>query len=198
MVKLDTLVTEHLAARLLQPERLMFTLTALTGRRTDRQAALDNRIAALTSEAEVADDKLRRLYKLVEKGLAQLDDVLKDRIEALQTSREIALAARDRARSASRPTHDISPATVDKFARAMREKLSAGEVPFRKAYIRSIVDRIEVDDRCIRIMGRKDVLEQAVLAEGSGAAPMVHSFVPKWRTGKDSNPRSPSSSVVRS
>ncbi len=76
---------------------------------------------------------------------------------------------------------------MDRFARAMREKLSSGEIPFRKAYIRSIVDRIEVDDRCIRIMGRKDVLEQAVLAEGGGAAPMVHSFVPKWRTRQDSN-----------
>ncbi len=71
--------------------------------------------------------------------------------------------------------------------RDMREKLSSGEIPFRKAYIRSIVDRIEVDDRCIRIMGRKDVLEQAVLAEGGTAAPMVHSFVPKWRTRQDSN-----------
>lgn len=108
-----------------------------------------------------------------------------DRIKALQTSREIALAALDRARSASRPTHDVSPATVDRFARAMREKLSSGEIPFRKAYIRSIVDRIEVDDRCIRIMGRKNVLEQAVLAEGGTAAPMVHIFVPKWRTGQD-------------
>ena len=187
MAKLDTLVTEHLAARLLQPDRLTTMLTALAGRRTDRQAALDNRIAALASEAGLADEKLLRLYDLVEKGLAQLDNVLKDRIEALQTSREIAIAALERAKSASRPTHDISPAAVDRFARAMRDKLSSGEIPFRKAYIRSIVDRIEVDDRCIRIMGRKDVLEQAVLAEGGTAAPMVHSFVPKWRTRQDSN-----------
>jgi hypothetical protein len=70
--------------------------------------------------------------------------VLKDRIEALQGSREIALAALDRARSASRPTQDISPAAVDLFARAMRDKLLSGAIPFRKAYIRSIVDRIEV------------------------------------------------------
>lgn len=189
MAKLDTLVTEHLAARLLQPDRLTTMLTALAGRRTDRQAALDNRIAALASEAGLADEKLRRLYDLVENGLAQMDDVLKDRIEALQTSREIAIAALERAKSASRPTHDISPAAVDRFARSMREKLSSGEIPFRKAYIRSIVDRIEVDDRCIRIMGRKDVLEQAVLAEGGTAAPMVHSFVPKWRTRQESNLR---------
>lgn len=188
MDKLDALVTEQLSEHLLQPGRLTSTLTALAGRRADRQAALDNRIAALTSEAELADNKLRRLYELVENGLAKLDAVLKDRIEVLQTSRDIALAALERAKSATRPTEDISAAAVDRFARAMRERLSSGQVPFRKAYIRSIVDRIEVDDRCIRIMGRKDVLEQAVLAEG-GTAPPVHTFVPSWRARLGSNQR---------
>jgi hypothetical protein len=33
-------------------------------------------------------------------------------------------------------------------------------------------------------MGRKDVLEQAVLANG-GPVPGVRSFVRKWRTGQD-------------
>ena len=188
MDKLDTLVTDHLSDRLLQPERLTSMLTALAGRRADRQAALNNRITALASEATLAEEKLRRLYELVERGLAPLDNVLKDRIEALQTSREIALAALERARSTARPTQDVSLAAVGKFARAMREKLSSGDVPFRKAYIRSIVDRVEVDDACIRIMGRKDVLEQAVLTESGGPAPVVHSFVPKWRSLRESNP----------
>jgi site-specific DNA recombinase len=48
----------------------------------------------------------------------------------------------------------------------MRENLTTGAVPFRKAYLGSIVDRIEVDDREIRIHGRKDVLEQCVMASG--------------------------------
>ena len=65
-------------------------------------------------------------------------------------------------------------------------------MPFRKAYLGAIVDRIEVDDREIRIIGRKDVLEQAVLANG-GPVPGVRSFVRKWRTGQDSNPRPPNS-----
>ncbi len=42
----------------------------------------------------------------------------------------------------------------------MREKLTTGEVPFRKAYLGSIVDGVEVDDRELHIVGRKDVLEQ--------------------------------------
>ena len=41
-------------------------------------------------------------------------------------------------------------------------------------------DRVEVDDREIRMVGRKDVLEKAVLADG-GPLPGVRSFVRKWR-----------------
>jgi hypothetical protein len=40
--------------------------------------------------------------------------------------------------------------------------------------------------REIRIVGRKDVLEQAVLAKGA-LVPGVRSFVRKWRTRHDSN-----------
>ncbi len=69
---------------------------------------------------------------------------------------------------------------------------STSEVPFRKAYIGAIVDRIEVDDHQIRIHGRKDVLEQAVMANGGPVLaeiePGVHTFVPKWRPVGDSNP----------
>ena len=149
-------------------------------------------IAALEREAHEANERLRRLYKLIEDGVAELDDILKDRIIALKADRDGARAAMERARSGVRPPMDISPIVVERFGTAMREKLTNGEVPFRKAYVGSLVDRIEVDDCQIRIVGRKDVLEQAVLANG-GSVPGVRSFVRKWRTGQDSNPRPPDS-----
>jgi hypothetical protein len=45
----------------------------------------------------------------------------------------------------------------------MRERITEGETPFRKAYLRSIVDAIEVDDKVICIYGSKTSLEQAVI-----------------------------------
>ena len=44
----------------------------------------------------------------------------------------------------------------------MRENLTNGSIPFRKAYLRSLIDVVEVDDRQIRIKGSKDQLERAV------------------------------------
>jgi site-specific DNA recombinase len=68
----------------------------------------------------------------------------------------------------------------------MRTNVLTGDTPFRRAYIRSIIDQVEVDDTEIRIIGRKSILERLVM--GGGAAPAgVPSFVRKWRARKDSN-----------
>ena len=188
MDKLDRLVTGHLADHLLDPERLAHTLASLAGRLTDKQGAVDRRIAALAREAEDASERLRRLYRLVEEGLAPLDAILKERIASLKATQDAALAALERAQSGTRATERIGPLAPDRFARLMRERITAGEIPLRKAYIRSIVDRIEVDDAVVRIMGQKDILEQAVRS-GGASSPAVHSSVPNWWAMKDSNLR---------
>ena len=185
--KLDTLVTRHLADRLFDPGRLTAMLASLASRRAVKAAAVDERIGILEKEAHETSERLRRLYKLVEDGVAEMDDLLKDRITALKADRDRAQAALERARSASPSAGDISPILVERFGHTMREKLTTGDVPFRKAYLGAIVDRIEVDDREIRIIGRKDVLEQVVLANG-GPVPGVRSFVRKWRSLRESNP----------
>ena len=72
----------------------------------------------------------------------------------------------------------------------MRMNVLTGETPFRRAYIRSVIDQVEVDDAEIRIWGRKGVLERLVAASGGGGGPAgVPSFVRKWRAGegKDEN-----------
>jgi site-specific DNA recombinase len=122
-------------------------------------------------EAEQAQTKLARLYKLVEDGLADMADVLKGRINALKLEHDRARAALERARTAVRPSVDISPLVLERFAAMMRENLTTGAVPFRKAMITSVVDRIEVDDTEIRIIGDKGTLERAVL--GSPAPPVA-------------------------
>ena len=71
----------------------------------------------------------------------------------------------------------------------MTEKLDTGDTNARKSYIRSIVDAIEVDDKAIRIIGSKDVL-QGVIAGKQTANGNVRGFVRKWRASqnKTANP----------
>jgi site-specific DNA recombinase len=69
---------------------------------------------------------------------------------------------------------------IERFGRMMRENFSTGSVPFRKDYLQSFIDTIEIDDGQIRIRGSKDVLEKAVFCESKREAWCSQAST-KWR-----------------
>jgi site-specific DNA recombinase len=186
MAKLDGLVTDSLVERLLHPERLAIMLSSLKVRRAEKAEGENKRLMILQREVSDAEDRLKRLYRLVEDGVTDLDDVLKERLDRLKADRDRAKAALDATKSQHGAAIQIDPALIESFGRTMRENLTTGSTPFRKAYLRSLIDVIEVDDAHIRIKGRKDVLEKAVLASRPGAEPRSQMST-SWRTRHDSN-----------
>jgi len=50
-----------------------------------------------------------------------------------------------------------------------------------QGYIRSIIDSVEVDDRAIRIIGSRDILQAAVAGKQTESG-KVRGFVRKWRS----------------
>ena len=186
MDKLDQLVTEHVAERILLPERLEALLQSVADRRLKADAEVQGRIEDLRREAGVTEDKLRRLYELVEDGLTDLDDMLKERIAALKSDRDRAKSALERITNRG-VAGRLDPDRIARFGQLMRTNITEGAVPFRKAYLRSLIDAVEVDDHVIRIHGSKTVLERAVLAD-QATHPGVRGFVRKWRSQGESNP----------
>src|ERR1700730_814300 len=187
MQKLDALVTGHLMERLFKPERVAAILASLSSARVERGAAINTRILGLQREVGDAEDKLKRLYRLVEDGLTDLDEVLKERLNTVKGDRDRATAALERAKEQAAPHIQIDPALIERFGRTMRANFTAGSVPFRKAYLRSLIDVIEVDDRQVRIKGTKEVLEKAVLASQHRESWCSQTST-RWRSLGDSNP----------
>lgn len=66
--KLDNLVTTHMTERLFQPERLAMILSSLASRRSEKADAVNARVTALQCDVTDADEKLKRLYRLIEDG----------------------------------------------------------------------------------------------------------------------------------
>jgi site-specific DNA recombinase len=186
MEKLDTLVTEHLMERLFKPERVHAILASLSSRRAEMAATLNGRLLALQREVSGAEDKLKRLYRLVEEGLTEVDYLLKQRLNSLKADRDRAKAAMERAKEHSAPHIQIDPALIQHFGQTIRENFKNGSVSFRKAYLQGLIDVIEVDDRQIRIKGSRHVLEKAVLASQNSAS-WCSQISTKWRARRDSN-----------
>ncbi len=185
MDRLDGLVMDGLVERLLHPERLAVMLSSLKARRAEKAESENKRIMALQREVTDAEDRLKRLYRLVEDGVTDLDDLLKGRLDRLKADRDRARSALEATKTSQGAKIHIDPALIETFGRTMRENLTTGSTPFRKAYLRSLIDVIEVDDAQVSIKG-KDVLEKAVVASRQGAEPRSQMST-KWRTRHDSN-----------
>ncbi|TLG77830.1 hypothetical protein [Methylocystis sp. B8] len=159
-------------------------MTSPAEKRASGDAEVQERARVLQQEIAQADEKLRRLYKMVEDGVTDIDESLADRLAALKSEGDRAKAALERIKVQLAPEVTLEPDHVERFGAFMRERITTGDTTFRKAYLRSIVDAIEVDDKVIRIHGSKASLEQAVIA-GEQIGKDVRSFIRKWRAGRD-------------
>src|SRR5215471_1175324 len=120
-------------------------------------------------------------------GVTNLDEVLRDRMNTLKAGRDQAQAALERAKQHLAPQFQIDPALIERFGRMMQQHFTTGSVPFRKAFLQSLITAIEVDDTQIRIRGSKDMLEKAVLASQNGPV-ACSQMSTKWRALRESNP----------
>ena len=106
------------------------------------------------------------LIVTAEEGVVEIDAHIKDRIDALKTERELTQAALDRIAGHARSQAQITPDRIAAFSCLMSEKLAAGDTQARKAYLQSVIDRIEVDNRQVPSSGTKTRLPPPWRAEG--------------------------------
>ena len=193
MTKLDTLVADYLADRLLQPDRLEEILATVLDRRQERAERRKEHLADLHRRASEAEARLKRLYDAIEQGITDLDDPsLKDRIAGLKAIRDQAKAEAERSAQAIQGAGSaITPAMLTRFASVARSRMRLEGGGYRREHLRALAQRVEVADGLVRIMGSKtNLLRTLTAAEGvSPAVPGVRSSVLNWRTERDSNPR---------
>ena len=188
IARLDTLVLDNVKERLLQPERMASILQELVQRVGAKKSTVDERRSRLLAELADKKERLGRLYRAIEEGIAELDDDLKARIAALKQERDIVQTSLDRIREQATAKFQITPERIAAFSAMVGTKLDSGDVQARRAYLRSIISCIEVGDEKIRIIGDRSVLADAVSGRNTPEG-SVRPFVRKWRARQDSNLR---------
>jgi DNA invertase Pin-like site-specific DNA recombinase len=181
MEKLDTLVADHIEKRLLQPRRLEQILLQVLDRRMERAERRTTHIADLRKRAAEAEAKLKRLYDAIENGVADLADPrLKERISELKAVRDQARIDAERAQETLDRAGPIMTAhALATFARQARKRMRTGRGGYRRDHLRALAQRIEVDEKEVRIMGSRSALLRTLVAVSSvkSAAFGVPSFV---------------------
>ena len=161
-------------------------LGALVKRTNIKDAALDDRRNRLQAERKDKQEKLARLYRAIEDGIVELDDDRKIRIAAIKQERDIVQTSLDRIHVQAANSQQLTPDRIAAFATLAQDRLLKGETQARRAYLRSIITRIEVSKEKIRIIGDTNVLAGAVSGRKDGPQ-NVRGYVRNWRTQEDSN-----------
>jgi site-specific DNA recombinase len=92
--KLDRLVTEQLADKLLTPERIGKLLRGLLERQSSRDEGHAVRLTALRKKLADVEGRLGRLYAAIENGIADpTDATLKERVAAVKSLNWISVSA---------------------------------------------------------------------------------------------------------
>ena len=189
MDKLDLAITNSLADKVCQPERLhqLFTEVSLLERKAS--TGIERELLRVEGELAEAKQRLHRLLASIENGLLDANDPdLGVRLKAVKLDRNIAIEAKSRIEGRMKKVADVSPAKLVAFGSFMREAIRYGDVPFRKAYLRMLVDWIDVEKGSARIRVKKSTLRKRVddMDCETGKVPIR---IQDWRTQHDSNVR---------
>jgi DNA invertase Pin-like site-specific DNA recombinase len=189
MAMADDVVSDALLERVLAPDHLASLLEELRKQTKSAKDDTANRKQALSRDLRRVQGEIDNLMKLVASGTMAADDPdLREQISRRKAQRdEIERQMAMLGRRLDIPTGWAGPQKIEAFAKGLRDLWTCGDQRFRQAYLRLLVDRVEIKGTEICISGAKDVLAAAV-TQGHEAHPeRVRSFAREWRPQRDSN-----------
>ena len=134
--------------------------------------------------------QLDTLWRQIATEELRLDASLKAWVEKAQSKYENILRAITRLEYQNDiPLGTFSATSMHSFSKALRSRLTAkDQTQFRRTYVRSLINRIDVDQNKIRISGSNAALA-GLASNYNQSGKLVPTFAQEWRTGEDSNPR---------
>ena len=139
-------VIGQLRARVLTEENLESLVTMVNEELQALSASLNDRLEVIDLELRDVKARMARLYEALETGKLDLDD-LAPRIKELRLRQDELARARVtlEAEAAARGVQPVDEARVKAYAWDLGGLLAKAEITERRAFLRSFVDRIEVD-----------------------------------------------------
>ena len=186
--KLDDLVMTAILDKALSPERLNDVLPILLERASSKREDIAARIKTLKVEKSGLDKKLGKLYELIANNTLDEDPSLTAHIKTLQKERETLVrqivTLENQGLATLKP---LSAGQITKFSKAIKKRLlNKQDRKFAKAYLGSLIERIDASPQKIKITGKNSTLaSQAIAFANSGEK--VLTFDQDWCGREDSN-----------
>lgn len=188
---LDQAVLDVVQKVVLSEDHLQEALKGLQERETSRRAARQESVPHLRMRFEAAEKTWKSLLEMA-KLVPGLQNEPMLRAELEQATRELDVSRSLMTEAlAPRDEFGLSPKRLSIFASRIRDLLLGDNKGATKVYLSTIVSKVEVGDRFIRVVGEWGDIWAAArdMDSGEGNAvpihPGVQRFVRRWRRGRN-------------
>ncbi|WP_073138512.1 zinc ribbon domain-containing protein [Litoreibacter ascidiaceicola] len=155
MAELDDLISNVATEAIINREHCEGVLLELAERNDARDFEARRRSNELAREKSDADSAVARLYRMVETGMADLDDPeFVARFKRVKDERDIIAAKLDRLAVLKSERISVTPDQLNEFAEFLSARITTGPMTFRKSYLRAFIDEVRVDGDRIEIIPR--------------------------------------------
>ena len=179
MDKLDNLVLDAFRRTVYTPEHINSVIAELR-REAAKRGNRDEKehVKKLEVKLTEAEQSLNRLYEGVEKGIMELDEHLKGRLQQHKQARsDLVVEIANLKRQQQSPLAVITPKKIEAVAKILTQRLSEAS-PFAKAYLKASLSEIRVTDGFATLSGAN--ASMASLVAGNGVIP-EQTGVPRFR-----------------
>ncbi|HTW53757.1 MAG TPA: recombinase family protein, partial [Stellaceae bacterium] len=168
---LDTLVVDHLADIVLEPQRVRALISEAIEAEKAEQDELPRQLDRLIRRKSNIDSSISRMHQAIERGLVDFDDAsFTDRLRSLKDERTEIDEQIGVLRNAANSFPPLTAERVREFSTSLRSALRVGESRARRAYLRFFVERVVVHQHEVKLVGHKGLLARAYANDWQTAA----------------------------
>jgi len=189
MEKLDNLVLEAFKGKIYTPDHIRTVVDTLRQNANLRGGEEKIRLKKLDGELKDLEQAENKLFEAIEKGVLELDDRLKTRVQQNKTRREAITVERASLQSKTQtPLQTLTPQKIEAVARVLNRRLSEASL-FSRAYLKATISEIRINGDLLKLKGENKVLAGLIAANGKIMPKnQVLGFIPDWRPLRDLNP----------
>ncbi|CAK9252639.1 unnamed protein product [Sphagnum jensenii] len=189
MDKLDNLVLDAFRGKIYTPEYIRTIIDTLRSHANKHGGEEKIRLKKLDNELKDLEQAENKLFEAIEKGVLELDDRLKIRVQQNKSRRETITSEMAELQSKTQaPLQTLTPQKIEAVARVLNKRFSTS-TPFSRAYLKATISEIRVSGDLLKLSGENKTIADLVASNGKiDADKQVLGSIPDWRPLRDSNP----------
>ncbi|MGR5150858.1 recombinase family protein [Photobacterium swingsii] len=189
---LELIVEEAILERLINKDYILEIIDEIKSVLASRHTQSDSELLKLCRKLKLVQQKLENSYEQIAAKENLMDDSYAEYLTGLQKQRSELQEQIELIKSQGRlPIRTFGEKQIDVFVKVMRQLIKEQNDESKKILYFGLIQEVKVFPESVTLKGSKLGLLAMVSKTKEGTSNLVPSFISKWRSGRDSNPRPP-------